>query len=60
MGLLGCVDQQEEECERTRGHGALLYAQAVDSAEDVLERGSIPLAVTPAACCDTELLDDLE
>ena len=60
MGLLGCVDQQKEECERTRGHGALHHAQAVDSAEDVLERRRIALAVTPAAGCDTELLDNLE
>jgi hypothetical protein len=36
MRLFGGIDQQEEERERARGHGALLYAQPVDPAEQLL------------------------
>jgi hypothetical protein len=37
VGLFRSVDQQEEECERARGDRALLYAQAVNPAEDFFE-----------------------
>jgi hypothetical protein len=60
MSLLGGVDQQKEECERPRGHGALLDREAVDPAKKLLERCSIAVMMTPRAGGDAELLDYLE
>jgi hypothetical protein len=60
MSLLGGVDQQKEECERARGHGALLDSEAVDPAKKLFERCSIALTMAPRAGRDAELFDDLE
>jgi hypothetical protein len=60
MGLLGRVDQQKEECECPRGHGALLDRQSVDSVQEVFEGCGIGLSVTPGTRRDAELLDDLK
>jgi hypothetical protein len=60
MGLLGRVDQQEEECEGASGHSALLNTQPVDPPEQVLERRCIALVMTSPACRNAELFDNLE
>jgi hypothetical protein len=60
MRLLGGVDQEKEERERARGHGALLDRQAVDPAEKLFEGGSTAVTMTPRAGRDAELFDDLE
>jgi hypothetical protein len=60
MGLLGGVDEQEEERECARGHGALLDRQPVDSTEKLFEGCRIALAMTTRASRNAQLLDDLE
>jgi hypothetical protein len=60
MSLLGGVDQQKEECERARCHGALLDREAVDLAKKLLEGCSIAVTMTPRAGGDAELFDYLE
>src|ERR1700694_3793701 len=58
--LLGGVDEQKEERERARGDRALLHAQSVDFAKQVVERRSAGLTVTPSARRRPKALDDLE
>jgi hypothetical protein len=60
MGLLSGVYQEKEEREGARGHRALLDAQTIDCAQELLERRRILFAVAPRPSRDANLLDDLE
>ena len=60
MSLLGGVDQQKEECERTRRYRALRDGQRIDFAQQIVERRSSGLPVTASARCRAQPLDDLE
>jgi hypothetical protein len=60
MSLLGGVDQEKEEGERTRCDRALLDSKSIDFTQQIVERRNSGLAVTPSARCGAQPFDDLE
>jgi hypothetical protein len=60
MGLLGRVDQQEEESECSRCHGGLLDVQPVNECEQLVERRRVGFSMTAGTRRNSELFDDLE
>ena len=60
MGLLGGVDQEEEQGECARGDGALFDGQAVDNPKNFFECKGADLVMAPCAGCHAQTLDNGE
>jgi hypothetical protein len=60
VGLLGGVDQQEEESESASRDPALRDAQLIDFPQQIVERCCARLTAATCARCNTQALDNVE